>query len=68
MPKRSKPTYQELKTELDAILADLQSEELDVDGALTKYKRGLELAKQIEDYLRTAENEIRVLKTRADKR
>ncbi len=62
-----KPGYEELRRELDTILDDLQSGSLDIDQALEKYKRGLELVKQLEKYLDTAENTVRELKARFDK-
>jgi exodeoxyribonuclease VII small subunit len=62
MPKpQPKPTYQQLQSELDEVLAALQSEELDVDEAIKHYERGLQLAKQLEAYLKTAENKVRDL-------
>jgi exodeoxyribonuclease VII small subunit len=63
-----KPDYETLKNELDSILDDLQSGSLDIDQALEKYKRGLELVKELEKYLDTAENTVRELKSRFDKR
>jgi len=61
MPK-AKPTYQELKAELDTIMTELQREDLDVDEALESYKRGLELVKQLQAYLKTAENSLTELR------
>jgi exodeoxyribonuclease VII small subunit len=61
---KTKPDYQSLKTELDDVMAKLQRDDLDVDEALKLYERGLELAKQLEDYLKTAENTVRELKGR----
>ncbi len=58
MPK-AKVSYQALKAELDDIMFKLQSEDLDVDAALKYYERGLELVKQLENYLKTAENKVR---------
>jgi exodeoxyribonuclease VII small subunit len=71
-PKTSKakstqpPTasYAELQTELDALLTELQRDELDVDEALRYYERGLELVQQLEAYLRNAENKITELQAR----
>lgn len=54
--------YQTLKDELDEILTDLQRDDLDVDAALQKYRRGLELVKELEAYLKTAENTINELR------
>ncbi|HVI60762.1 MAG TPA: exodeoxyribonuclease VII small subunit [Candidatus Saccharimonadales bacterium] len=65
MPK-AKPTYEQLNNELEAILADLQREDLDVDEALRCYQRGLEVSRQLETYLKTAENKVRQLKAKFD--
>ena len=54
----TKPTYQSLKTELDDLVTQLQRDETDVDAALEGYARGLKLVKQLEDYLKSAENKI----------
>jgi exodeoxyribonuclease VII small subunit len=63
MPKAKQvKNYEELKKELDLIMEELQREDLDVDMALTHYKRGLELTKEIESYLKNAENKVIELK------
>lgn len=62
-PKPS-PSYEELRTELDTILTELQSNELDIDQALKQYERGREVIKQLEAYLETAENQIKVLQAK----
>jgi len=69
MTKANKPapSYDKLKAELEAILTDLQRDDLDVDQALEHYKRGLELVRQLGQYLETAENEIHELKASFDK-
>jgi exodeoxyribonuclease VII small subunit len=68
MPKNPKPTaapsYQALQAELDTILAELQREDLDVDAALQHYQRGLELVRQLQQYLETAENKVIELKAK----
>lgn len=65
MPKQpSKANYKELSQELDSILAELQQDDLDVDKALEYYQRGLELARQLENYLSEAENQIRDIKSK----
>lgn len=62
MPKAKRtPNYQELKDELDTILENLQREDLDVDAALKDYQRGLELVRQMEAYLASAENTVKEL-------
>lgn len=63
---KAKPSYEELRTELDAVVAELQRDDLDVDLALQHYRRGLELIRQIEAYLKNAENTVTELKSRFD--
>lgn len=53
-----KQNYQELSAELDAIVLALQQDTLDVDEAMQNYERGLVLVKELETYLKTAENKI----------
>lgn len=59
-------TYAELKLELDELLDNLQQEDIDVDDALKTYERGMELVKQLEDKLKSAENKIIKLKAKFD--
>lgn len=58
----SKKAYKELQTELDAVLAQLQSAELDIDKALELHKQGQKLIVELEDYLNTAKNQIEHIK------
>jgi len=55
-------SYRELQTELDMVLEQLQSSELDIDKALELYKKGQAGISQLEKYLQTAKNEIEHLK------
>lgn len=57
--------YQTLSRELDEVLLQLQAPEVSVDDALTLYKRGLELVKACEMYLKKAENSLTRLKLEA---
>jgi exodeoxyribonuclease VII small subunit len=57
MPTK-KIDYQKLSEELDEILAKLQSSDLDVDEALKAYERGMDIAKELQVYLKTAENKV----------
>ena len=66
MPKND-ATYLELNTELDGILSRLQSGNLDIDEAVQCYERGTELVKQLEAYLKQAENKITKLKASFEK-
>ena len=54
--------YQELKEELEGVVAQLQSSELAIDEAVDLYEKGLILITALEDYLRSAENKIEKLK------
>lgn len=63
MATKKQPTYKELQAELDNVLAELQSAELDIDKALTLYRRGQQLIVELENYLTHAKNEIEQLKS-----
>lgn len=58
----TKKSYRELQAELDEVLAELQSAELDIDKALELYTKGQKLIEQLENYLQHAKNEITELK------
>ncbi|MBC7581740.1 exodeoxyribonuclease VII small subunit [Aeromicrobium sp.] len=53
--------YGALSDELETIVLDLQQDTIDVDIAVQKYERGLELISKLEKYLKTAENKIEKL-------
>lgn len=63
MSVAKKIDYQSLNSELDSILADLQSGNLDIDEAVKKYQRGSEIVKDLQDYLKEAENKVKKVKT-----
>lgn len=65
--KQSKPSYKELKAELDEILAWFESGNANVDEAIAKYEQGIKLVKKLEDYLRTAENKIKKIRAELTK-
>lgn len=54
--------YKVLSTELDDVLVRLQSDDLDVDQAFKLYERGMEITKQLEKYLKQAENKVTKIK------
>lgn len=60
----SKRTYSELQDELDEILLQLQSGELDIDKALKLHTEGEKLVAELEAYLANAKNEIEHLKSK----
>lgn len=56
--------YRALSAELDDVLAKLQGGELTIDEAVPAYERGLQLVKELESYLKTAENKVSELKAK----
>ena len=59
--------YRKLSQELDAILEELQTADLDIDEAVKKYERGMKIAEQLETYLKTAENKVTKIKESFEK-
>lgn len=53
--------YKALNQELEDILARLQTD-LDIEEAVQAYERGVTIAKQLETYLKEAENKVTTLK------
>jgi exodeoxyribonuclease VII small subunit len=64
MAKTTKASYQAMAAELNDILLELQEEDLDIDTAVKQYERGLELVKELEAYLKNAENTVTKLKAK----
>lgn len=60
--KATQPTYNELNSELQAIIADMQQNDFDIDKAITAYERGIQIVQQLTIYLEKAENKIEELK------
>lgn len=52
-------SYRELNNELEAILASLEANELEIDEAIKQYQRGTEIVEQLQKYLKTAENKVK---------
>ena len=52
---------------LEEILEWFEQDEIDLDQALAKYEAGLKLTKELEGYLETAENKVKVIKTKHQK-
>jgi exodeoxyribonuclease VII small subunit len=59
MAQKEATDYKTLSTELDDILAQLQDPETDIDKALILYKRGLQVAKELEQNLKITKNTIK---------
>lgn len=60
MPKTV--NYKALRTELETIMAKLDDDQLDVDEVTNLYQRGMEIVKELEDYLKKAENKVQKVK------
>lgn len=58
MPKDNE-SYQALQAQLDDIMLQLQSSDVDIDQAVKQYEAALKLIAKLEAYLQTAENQIR---------
>lgn len=54
--------YQQMSEQLADILAWFESETVDIDQAITKYKEAAKLINKMEEYLKTAENKIKKIK------
>jgi exodeoxyribonuclease VII small subunit len=50
--------YRKLSSELDTILENLQSSDLDVDQIITEYQKGIDIVERLEEYLKSAQNKI----------
>jgi len=58
----NKPSYKSLNAELEVIIEDLQSNNLDIDRVLTQYERGVNIIDELEKYLNQAENRLTKVK------
>jgi exodeoxyribonuclease VII small subunit len=52
--------------ELEEIVAWFESDEVDLDSALQRFERGMELAGQLKNHLRGIENKVEVIKRKFD--
>ena len=55
-------TYRELSDQLEAVLAQLQAEDIDIDTALSLHEQGMKLVSQLEARLKHSEVTIKKLK------
>ncbi|MBI3984127.1 exodeoxyribonuclease VII small subunit [Candidatus Microgenomates bacterium] len=60
-PKKSADFSKDLK-ELETIVEWFESGEVDLDAALPKFERGLELANRLRSHLETVQNQVEVIK------
>ena len=55
-------SYSQLKAELDSVIARMQADTTDIDEALKAYETGEKLIKELETYLKNAENTLKKTK------
>ncbi len=65
--KDSAVNYHKMSQELDLLLEELQSGDLDIDQAVIKYERGMQILEEMETYLKTAENKVKKIKAGFEK-
>ncbi len=61
MTMKEAKNYKTLKAELDEALLWFEGDDLDVDKAIAQYEHALKLTKELEEYLKKAENSIKKL-------
>lgn len=52
-------SYREMRNELDEIMTNLHTSDLDIDLAIKQYERGMQLIKELEAYLKKTELKIK---------
>lgn len=58
------PTFRELNQQLEDILAQLQTDDIDVDEALKLHEQGTKLLDQLEKRLTAAEHKVKSLRAK----
>ena len=64
---KSDKSFRQMQSELDEILAGMQSSDADIDDSIKNYEKGLALIEKMEAYLAEAENQIKQIKAKFDK-
>ncbi|MFA5995672.1 MAG: exodeoxyribonuclease VII small subunit [Patescibacteria group bacterium] len=66
MPKKTKPTinFSEQFVELEKITANFEAGKYDLETGLKKFEDGLQLAKNLQQYLQQVEQRIATIKTK----
>lgn len=59
MTAKKSLNYQKARLELDQIIGKLQDGEADIDEAVKLYQRGSEIIKELQAYLKHAENTVK---------
>lgn len=59
--------YNKLNDELNDILEQLESNDIDIDQAIAKYERGMQVIEQLEAHLKTAQVKVDKVRAKWDK-
>jgi exodeoxyribonuclease VII small subunit len=51
-------TYQQMADELNALIECFESDQVNLDEAVDKYEQAMSLLKNMEDFLKSAENKV----------
>lgn len=63
-PKKARKSYAQLNNELESIIDWFESSEINIDEALPKYEKAMELIGDMERSLKDAENKIKKINAR----
>ncbi len=66
MANNKTKSYQQLSTELDDIMAQLQTDDVDIEAAVKAYEQGMTIVTELEKQLKTAENKVKRIKLKFD--
>ena len=59
MAEKSVKTYRQMNEELAELMAWFESEQVDLDAAVSKYEQAMKLLAAMEAHLKTAQNKIK---------
>jgi len=59
MAKKTTKSYKQLSAELAAITEWFEGDQVDLDQAIINYEKAMAIIAELEDYLKTAKNEVR---------
>jgi len=67
MPKSPKPpSYQQLSDQLAGLIEWFESDQVNLDEAVSNYQKAMELLNQRETYLKTAKNQVKKISAKFD--
>lgn len=58
---KKKETFESKMLKLEEILLEMENNEVDLDGAITKYEEGMRLYSELHKILQEAEGKIKIL-------